>query len=385
MSAPGDNTVLTLASELLARASVTPDDAGCQALLASRLAPLGFSIEAINAGGVTNLWARRGSARPLLVFAGHTDVVPTGPEAAWDSPPFTPTLRDGRLYARGAADMKSAIAAFVVACEEFIQARPDHDGAIALLITSDEEGPALHGTRHVCEHLQARGEQLDFCIVGEPTSGQTLGDTIKNGRRGSLTGRLRVIGKQGHVAYPHLARNPVHLAAAALAELAGTEWDQGNAFFPPTTFQVSNIHAGTGATNVVPGELQVVFNFRFSSASTAEGLKTQVHALLDRHGLDYELAWELGGEPFLTEPGTLTAAVADAIALETGITAELSTTGGTSDGRFIARICPQVLEFGPINATIHQVNENIPADSLEPLKNIYRRTLETLLRPTAQA
>lgn len=385
MSAPGDNAVLTLASELLARASVTPDDAGCQALLASRLAPLGFSIEAINAGGVTNLWARRGSARPLLVFAGHTDVVPTGPEAAWDSPPFTPTLRDGRLYARGAADMKSAIAAFVVACEEFIQARPDHDGAIALLITSDEEGPASHGTRHVCEHLQARGEQLDFCIVGEPTSGQTLGDTIKNGRRGSLTGRLRVIGKQGHVAYPHLARNPVHLAAAALAELAGTEWDQGNAFFPPTTFQVSNIHAGTGATNVVPGELQVVFNFRFSSASTAEGLKTQVHALLDRHGLDYELAWELGGEPFLTEPGTLTAAVTDAIALETGITAELSTTGGTSDGRFIARICPQVLEFGPINATIHQVNENIPADSLEPLKNIYRRTLETLLRPTAQA
>ncbi|AZV93539.1 succinyl-diaminopimelate desuccinylase [Bordetella sp. J329] len=385
MSAPGDNAVLTLASELLARASVTPDDAGCQALLASRLAPLGFSIETISAGGVTNLWARRGSARPLLVFAGHTDVVPTGPEAAWDSPPFTPTLRDGRLYARGAADMKSAIAAFVVACEEFIQARPDHDGAIALLITSDEEGPALHGTRHVCEHLQARGEQLDFCIVGEPTSGQTLGDTIKNGRRGSLTGRLRVIGKQGHVAYPHLACNPVHLAAAALAELAGTEWDQGNAFFPPTTFQVSNIHAGTGATNVVPGELQVVFNFRFSSASTAEGLKTQVHALLDRHGLDYELAWELGGEPFLTEPGTLTAAVTDAIALETGVTAELSTTGGTSDGRFIARICPQVLEFGPINATIHQVNENIPADSLEPLKNIYRRTLETLLRPTAQA
>lgn len=385
MSAPGDNAVLTLASELLARASVTPDDAGCQALLASRLAPLGFSIETISAGGVTNLWARRGSARPLLVFAGHTDVVPTGPEAAWDSPPFTPTLRDGRLYARGAADMKSAIAAFVVACEEFIQTCPDHDGAIALLITSDEEGPALHGTRLVCEHLQARGEQLDFCIVGEPTSGQTLGDTIKNGRRGSLTGRLRVIGKQGHVAYPHLARNPVHLAAAALAELAGTEWDQGNAFFPPTTFQVSNIHAGTGATNVVPGELQVVFNFRFSSASTAEGLKTQVHALLDRHGLDYELAWELGGEPFLTEPGTLTAAVTDAIALETGITAELSTTGGTSDGRFIARICPQVLEFGPINATIHQVNENIPADSLEPLKNIYRRTLETLLRPTAQA
>ncbi|KKO72325.1 succinyl-diaminopimelate desuccinylase [Kerstersia gyiorum] len=385
MSAPGDNAVLTLASELLARASVTPDDAGCQALLASRLAPLGFSIETISAGGVTNLWARRGSARPLLVFAGHTDVVPTGPEAAWDSPPFTPTLRDGRLYARGAADMKSAIAAFVVACEEFIQTRPDHDGAIALLITSDEEGPALHGTRLVCEHLQARGEQLDFCIVGEPTSGQTLGDTIKNGRRGSLTGRLRVIGKQGHVAYPHLARNPVHLAAAALAELAGTEWDQGNAFFPPTTFQVSNIHAGTGATNVVPGELQVVFNFRFSSASTAEGLKTQVHALLDRHGLDYELAWELGGEPFLTEPGTLTAAVTDAIALETGITAELSTTGGTSDGRFIARICPQVLEFGPINATIHQVNENIPADSLEPLKNIYRRTLETLLHPTAQA
>lgn len=385
MSAANHDAVLALASELLARPSVTPDDAGCQEILARRLAPLGFQLETISAGGVTNLWARRGQARPLLVFAGHTDVVPTGPEAAWSSPPFVPTLREGRLYARGAADMKSAIAAFVVACEEFVAACPNHDGAIALLITSDEEGPALHGTRHVCDLLQARGERLDFCIVGEPTSGAVLGDTIKNGRRGSLTGRLRVIGKQGHVAYPHLARNPVHQAAAALAELSATQWDEGNAFFPPTTFQISNIHAGTGATNVVPGELQLVFNFRFSSASTAAGLKTRVHALLDRHALEYALEWELGGEPFLTEPGTLTAAVTDAIAAETGIAAELSTTGGTSDGRFIARICPQVLEFGPLNATIHQLDENIPADSLEPLKNIYRRTLETLLRPTARA
>lgn len=379
----GDSAVLALASDLLARASVTPDDADCQALLAERLARIGFEIEFIEAGGVTNLWARRGQARPLFVFAGHTDVVPTGPLEAWTTPPFSPTLRDGRLYARGAADMKSSIAAFVVACEEFVSAHDNHAGSIALLITSDEEGPATHGTRHVCNILQARDEALDFCVVGEPTSGNTLGDTIKNGRRGSLTGRLRVIGKQGHVAYPHLARNPVHQAAQALADLAATQWDEGNAFFPPTTFQVSNIHAGTGATNVVPGDMQLVFNFRFSSASTADGLKARVHELLDRHGLQYELEWELGGEPFLTEPGTLSHALVDAIVTETGVAAELSTTGGTSDGRFIAKICPQVLEFGPINATIHQVNENIPADSLEPLKNIYRHTLETLLRRPA--
>ena len=376
-----DSAVLALVRELIARPSVTPDDVDCQLLLAQRLEQAGFRCETIARGGVTNLWARRGSAGPLVVFAGHTDVVPPGPRDKWDSDPFVPTERDGYLYGRGAADMKSSIAAFVVAAEEFAAADPDHAGSIALLLTSDEEGPAVDGTVIVCNELQARGVQLDYCIVGEPTSSAVLGDTCKNGRRGSLSGRLTVKGIQGHVAYPHLARNPVHQLAPALAELAATEWDRGNEYFPPTTFQVSNLRAGTGATNVVPGEAVMLFNFRFSTASTPDGLKQRVHDLLDRHGLEYDLAWELGGEPFLTPRGTLTDALVDAIRAETGVAAELSTTGGTSDGRFIAKICPQVIEFGPDNATIHKVNERIELASLEPLKNIYRRTLENLLRP----
>ncbi len=376
-----NSAVLALVRELIARPSVTPDDVDCQLLLAQRLEHAGFRCETIARGDVTNLWARRGSAGPLVVFAGHTDVVPPGPRDKWDSDPFVPTERDAYLYGRGAADMKSSIAAFVVAAEEFTAAHPGHDGSIALLLTSDEEGPAVDGTVIVCDELRARGEQPDYCIVGEPTSGDVLGDTCKNGRRGSLSGRLTVKGIQGHVAYPHLARNPVHQLAPALAEMAATEWDHGNEYFPPTTFQVSNLRAGTGATNVVPGEAVVLFNFRFSTASTPDGLKQRVHALLDKHGLEYELDWELGGEPFLTPRGPLTDALVAAIRAETGVAAELSTTGGTSDGRFIAKICPQVIEFGPCNATIHKVNERIELASLEPLKNIYRRTLENLLLP----
>jgi len=376
-----DGAVLALVRELIARPSVTPDDVDCQMLLAQRLEQVGFRCETIARGGVTNLWARRGSAGPLVVFAGHTDVVPPGPRDKWDSDPFVPTERDGYLYGRGAADMKSSIAAFVVAAEEFAAAHPGHAGSIGLLITSDEEGPAIDGTVIVCNELKARGEQLDYCIVGEPTSGEALGDTCKNGRRGSLSGRLTVKGIQGHVAYPHLARNPVHQLAPALADLAATEWDRGNEYFPPTTFQVSNLRAGTGATNVVPGEALALFNFRFSTASTPDSLKQRVHALLDKHGLEYDLDWELGGEPFLTPRGTLTDALVEAIRAETGVAAELSTTGGTSDGRFIAKICPQVIEFGPCNATIHKVNERIELASLAPLKNIYRRTLENLLLP----
>ncbi|SAI42457.1 succinyl-diaminopimelate desuccinylase [Bordetella ansorpii] len=373
------NAVLDLVRDLIARPSVTPDDLDCQQLLAQRLARMGFRCETISRGGVTNLWARRGDTAPLTVFAGHTDVVPPGPRDHWESDPFVPTERDGFLYGRGAADMKSSIAAFVVAAEEFVAANPQHGGSIALLLTSDEEGPAVDGTVIVCEELTRRGVQLDYCIVGEPTSGDVLGDTCKNGRRGSLSGKLTVKGVQGHVAYPHLARNPVHQLAPALAELVAIEWDQGNEYFPPTTFQVSNLNAGTGATNVVPGTAVALFNFRFSTASTPDGLKAQVHAVLDQHGLEYELDWNLGGEPFLTPRGTLTDALVRAIADETGVTAELSTTGGTSDGRFIAKICPQVIEFGPCNATIHKVNERIELTSLAPLKNIYRRTLENLL------
>jgi len=371
--------VRALVEDLVARPSVTPGDAGCQALIAGRLAASGFAAETLAEGGVTNLWLRRGAAAPLVVFAGHTDVVPPGPPAQWLSDPFTPTERDGRLYGRGTADMKSSIAAFVVAAEEFVAAHPDHAGSIALLITSDEEGPAVHGTVKVCDMLQARGEALDYCIVGEPTSTARLGDVVKNGRRGSLSGRLTVRGVQGHVAYPHLARNPVHQAAPALAELAAIEWDRGNEYFPPTTFQISNVHAGTGATNVIPGDMTVDFNLRFSTASTPEGLQAKIVAVLDRHGLDYDIQWTLGGQPFLTPRGTLSAALADAIRAETGLATELSTTGGTSDGRFIARICPQVVEFGPCNDSIHKVNENIAVADLEPLKNIYRRTLENLL------
>jgi len=375
-----DSSVLALVKDLISRPSVTPEDGGCQTLLAQRLAASGFVGEILAEGGVTNLWLRRGAAAPLVVFAGHTDVVPPGPREKWQSDPFVPTERDGKLYGRGAADMKSSIAAFVVAAEEFVAAHPDHVGSIALLITSDEEGPAVHGTVKVCEALQARGETLDYCLVGEPTSVAKLGDTVKNGRRGSLSGKLVIRGIQGHVAYPHLARNPVHQAAPALAELTSIEWDQGNDYFPPTTFQISNIHGGTGATNVIPADLTVLFNLRFSTASTPVGIKARITEVLERHKLEYEIDWNLGGEPFLTPRGELSEALSRAIQVECAISTELSTTGGTSDGRFIAKICPQVIEFGPCNASIHQVNENIALADLEPLKNVYRRTLENLLR-----
>lgn len=371
--------VLGLTKDLISRASVTPADEGCQQALARRLNAAGFNCETLVFDDVTNLWARRGTQGPLIIFAGHTDVVPTGPLERWSSDPFTPTERDGVLYGRGAADMKSSIAAFVVAVEEFVQQHPDHQGSIGLLITSDEEGPSVNGTVKVCQELQKRGVELNYCIVGEPTSVSVLGDTVKNGRRGSLSGKLTIKGKQGHVAYPHLARNPVHLVAPALLELTNEIWDNGNEYFPATTFQISNMHAGTGATNVVPGTAIIDFNFRFSTASTAQVLKDRVHAILDRHGLDYDLAWNQSGEPFLTPKGELSQAISQAILDETGVNTELSTTGGTSDGRFIAKICPQVVEFGPINASIHQIDEHIRIDSLEPLKNVYRRTLENLL------
>ncbi|HSW17074.1 MAG TPA: succinyl-diaminopimelate desuccinylase [Ramlibacter sp.] len=381
------NKTVHLTEQLISRRSVTPEDAECQQILADRLAPLGFECETIMSGPddfrVTNLWARRaGTSARTLVFAGHTDVVPTGPLEQWSSNPFVPSHRDGKLYGRGAADMKTSIAAFTVAAEEFLAATPEPSISIALLITSDEEGPSVDGTVVVCEALQARNEQLDWCIVGEPTSVERLGDNIKNGRRGSLTGKLTVKGIQGHIAYPQLARNPIHLALPALAELAAIEWDRGNAFFPPTSFQVSNVHGGTGAGNVIPGAVVFDFNFRFSTEATAPGLQQRVNELLQRHGLragdDYELAWTVGGQPFLTTPGELVGAITQAIADETGVTTELSTTGGTSDGRFISRICPQVIEFGPLNASIHKIDEHVAVADIEPLKNIYRRTLERL-------
>mgnify|MGYP001369142108 FL=1 len=371
-----------LAEALISRRSVTPDDAGCQAQLEQRLAPLGFRCETFASGDTTNLWALCDSGRPgpTLVFAGHTDVVPTGPLEQWRSDPFVPTEREGRLYGRGAADMKTSIAAFVVAAEEFVAGGQAWKGRIALLITSDEEGPATDGTIKVVEALRERGEKLDYCIVGEPTSVTELGDMVKNGRRGSLSGRLTVRGVQGHVAYPHLARNPVHQLAPVLARLAATEWDAGNEYFPPTTWQVSNIHAGTGATNVIPGEVVVDFNFRFSTASTVESLKSRVEGMLAEAGLDWHIGWSLSGMPFLTPRGELSGALADAIRAETGIETELSTTGGTSDGRFIAAICPQVIEFGPPNASIHKIDEHVEVRFIDPLKNIYRRTLEALLK-----
>ena len=375
--------VLHLTEELISRPSLTPDDQGCQRILAQRLAPLGFACETIASGPdnfrVTNLWARRpGSGDKTVVFAGHTDVVPTGPLEQWTSNPFTPSHRDGKLYGRGAADMKTSIAAFMVAEEVFLQSVPDPALSIALLITSDEEGPSVDGTVVVCEKLKARGEKLDYCIVGEPTSVERLGDMIKNGRRGSMSGKLTVKGVQGHIAYPQLAKNPIHLALPALAELAAIEWDAGNAFFPPTSWQLSNIHAGTGAGNVIPGMLEVDFNFRYCTESTAEGLQQRVAQVLDRHGLDYTIQWVVGGLPFLTAPAELVAAVQAAIRSETGVVPELSTTGGTSDGRFISRICPQVIEFGPLNASIHKIDEHVAVAEIEPLKNIYRRTLELL-------
>jgi len=379
---------LHLTEELISRRSVTPDDGGCQAVIVERLAPLGFACETLvfgeGAARVTNLWAvrhgRDGDAGKLLAFAGHTDVVPTGPLAQWTSDPFVPTHRDGQLYGRGTADMKTSIAAMVVAVEEFVAAAPDHAGSVAFLLTSDEEGPAVDGTVKVCDWLAARGQRLDYCIVGEPTSVDHLGDMIKNGRRGTLSGKLRVIGVQGHIAYPHLAKNPIHLVAPALAELVATTWDHGNSYFPPTSWQMSNIHAGTGASNVIPGDAVIDFNFRFSTESTPESLKARVQAVLDKHGLPCELTWTLGGEPFLTPVGELSAALSDAIRENTGLSTELSTTGGTSDGRFIAKICPQVIEFGPLNATIHKIDERVEVASLEPLKNIYRDTLHRLIK-----
>ena len=370
---------MALAEQLIALSSITPDDKGCQRCLIELLAPLGFACETITSNGVTNLWARKGTRSPLFVFAGHTDVVPTGPAGQWQSPPFVPTRRDGKLYGRGAADIKTSIAAMLVACEEFIAAYPAHQGSIAFLLTSDEEGPAKDGTVVVCAMLEQRGETIDYCLVGEPTSVHSLGDTIKNGRRGSLSGHLVVNGIQGHIAYPQLARNPIHQAAPALAELVAEQWDSGTDYYLPTSWQMSNIHAGTGANNVIPGALAIDFNFRFSNASTAESLQARVHAILDRHELDYDLAWTLSGLPFLTPRGALSGAVSAAILAETGIRTELSTTGGTSDGRFIARICPQVIEFGPPNASIHKIDEHIEVRFIDPLKNIYRRTLENLL------
>ncbi len=370
---------LRLAKALIARRSLTPDDAGCQEILIERLEKIGFIVERMRFGNVDNFWARRGISSPLVVFAGHTDVVPSGPEESWFSPPFEPTLRDGMLYGRGAADMKTSIAAFITATEAFVEDHPDHAGSIALLITSDEEGVAVDGTVRVVEALQARGETLDYCIVGEPTSNKLVGDMIKNGRRGSLSGTLIVQGVQGHIAYPHLVKNPIHMAAPAIAELADTVWDNGNDYFPPTSWQISNINGGTGATNVVPGTVEILFNFRFSTASTEQDLKDRVHAILDKHKVTYELQWELSGKPYLTPKGSLVAAISRAIEQSYGITPELSTSGGTSDGRFIADICPQVIEFGPLNATIHKLNECVAVADIEPLKFTYQRTLENLL------
>jgi succinyl-diaminopimelate desuccinylase len=384
------SATLRLTEQLLSRPSVTPQDQGCIEVIMERLRPLGFACEVIESGPrdfrVKNLWAkwhhpgveRSSSATKTIVFAGHTDVVPTGPLDQWHSDPFTPTHRNGQLYGRGASDMKTSLAAMVVAVEEFLATTPDAALDIAFLLTSDEEGPAVDGTVVVCEALKQRGEAPDYCIVGEPTSVQQTGDMIKNGRRGTLSGKLTVKGVQGHIAYPHLAKNPIHEVAPALAELVALEWDTGNAFFPPTTWQISNIHGGTGASNVIPGSVVIDFNFRFSTESTPERLQQRLTAVLKRHALDFELVWTVGGLPFLTTPGILVAAVQQAIRAETGLETQLSTTGGTSDGRFISQICPQVIEFGPVNATIHKIDEHISVADIEPLKNIYRRVLENL-------
>lgn len=383
MTANTCHDTLRLAEQLISRPSVTPDDAGCLDLISEALKPLGFVCEFMDSGPdtfrVRNLWAKRaGTSGQTLAFAGHTDVVPTGPLAQWNSDPFTPTHKEGKLFGRGASDMKTSLAAMVVAVQEFLATHPNPALGIAFLLTSDEEGPALDGTVVVCEKLQARGDAPQFCIVGEPTSVQQTGDMIKNGRRGTLSGKLTVKGVQGHIAYPHLADNPIHRLAPALADLVAIRWDEGNAFFPPTSWQVSNIHSGTGASNVIPGDCVVDFNFRFCTESTPESLQQRLQAVLDQHGLKYELKWTLGGRPFLTTPGTLVKAIEQAITDETGLKTELSTTGGTSDGRFIAQICPQVIEFGPPNATIHKVNEHVALSDIAPLKNIYRRTLEQL-------
>ncbi len=372
--------VRQLAKALIARASVTPEDAGCLELIAERLKPLGFVFERIDRNGTSNLWARRGTTAPLMVLAGHTDVVPTGNLDAWTTPPFDPSERDGKLYGRGAADMKSSLAAFVVAVEQFVTENPNHPGSIAFLLTSDEEGPANDGTTIVVDALKARGETIQYAIVGEPTSVNRCGDMIKNGRRGSLSGNLTIQGVQGHVAYPHLARNPIHQFAPALAELSATIWDNGNDYFPPTTWQISNLNAGTGATNVIPGTLNLKFNFRFSTASTADGLKQQVEDLLKRHGLEYSLEWTLGAKPFITPEGPLADAARNAIKTVCGIDTELSTTGGTSDARFIAEIAEQIIELGPVNASIHMIDEHIELSALPELAAIYKNIFSQLLK-----
>ncbi len=374
---------LALAQQLIARHSVTPDDAGCLDLISDILKPLGFDCEKISLNGVDNLWARRGTSAPLICFAGHTDVVPTGPLEQWHTDPFVPTIKDGKLYGRGAADMKSSLAAFVSALNDFVEQHPDHAGSLAVLFTSDEEGPALDGTVKVVQALKERGVKMDYCIVGEPTAVNKTGDMVKNGRRGSLSGLLTVQGIQGHVAYPHLARNPVHEVAAAITEMAQTRWDEGNEYFPPTTWQISNFNAGTGANNVIPGAAQIKFNFRFSTASTPDTLQARTRTILDKHGVHYDLKWTYDGKPYLTQKGSLVAAVASAIKSVTGIDTELSTTGGTSDGRFIAEICPQVIECGPTNATIHKINECIGVEELDQLPRIYLQLLKNLLIPAA--
>jgi succinyl-diaminopimelate desuccinylase len=377
------DSTLELARALIARPSVTPDDAGCQSLIAARLSPLGFRCETLVAGGVTNLWARRGAGRPLVCLAGHTDVVPTGPRDGWHTDPFVPTERDGWLHGRGAADMKSSLAAFVTAVEGFVADHANAEGSIALLLTSDEEGPSVDGTARVVEKLAAAGEAIDYCVVGEPTSVERLGDTIKNGRRGTLSGTLTVRGIQGHVAYPHLARNPIHVLAPALAELAAARWDDGDEYFPPTSWQCSNIHAGTGATNVIPGTLELAFNFRFAPASTRESLGERLEAVLARHGVDYALAWTGFGKPYLTPRGALVGIATDAVRELAGVASEISCTGGTSDGRFIAEVCREVVELGPVGASIHQQNERVLIADLPILSRIYRRILERLLLPSA--
>ena len=373
------SVILELTSELIRRASVTPEDGGCQALLAARLADVGFTIEDLRSGEVDNLWATHGTSGPVLVFLGHTDVVPSGPPEQWSSPPFEPTIRDGYLFGRGAADMKSGVAAMTLALEEFVQRHPDHAGTVALLLTSDEEGPSIDGVRRVAEEFRRRGQRIDWCLVGEPSSQTTLGDLIRVGRRGSLHGQMTVRGVQGHVAYPEKALNPVHAAAAALAELAAMLWDEGNAEFPPTSFQISNIHAGTGANNIIPGQLDVTFNFRYSTASTADGLRERVEACLTRHLLDFSIDWNLSGEAFLTPPGPLREAVTAAIEASCGITPLASTGGGTSDGRFIAPLGAEVVELGPINASIHKINECVSLQDLERLPGLYLGVAQRLL------
>ena len=373
------SVTLELTENLIARPSVTPDDQGCQQMICDRLEPLGFKAEHMRFDDVDNLWLRRGTEGPVLCFAGHTDVVPTGPLNEWSSAPFQPEVRNGMLYGRGAADMKGSIAAFVVACEQFVAANPDHKGSIALLITSDEEGPSINGTVKVIETLEARGEKIDWCLVGEPSSTGQAGDIIKNGRRGSLNAQLTVTGKQGHVAYPHLADNPIHRAAPALAELAAAEWDQGNDYFPPTTFQISNLNAGTGATNVVPGEINALINFRFSTELTENQIRQRTEAILKKHQLNYKIDWKLSGQPFLTAEGELVAACVDSIRRNTGIETQLSTAGGTSDGRFIAPTGAQVVELGPCNKTIHQIDECVSVEDLDTINDIYQGILSYLL------